>query len=116
MIFPKTLINNLQKLYSNDGEERGGYITSDFKIVEVENIATEKDNNFMFKCDDLEKLESSDIIATFHTHVKKSSNLSKEDYDSFLNWEKLLHFIIGQDKISCYKVTDKATVIIEEIE
>jgi proteasome lid subunit RPN8/RPN11 len=67
----------------------------------------------MFSCDDLDKLDDENVVATFHTHPNKSSNLSKEDYDAFVNWEKLLHFIIGKDKISCYKVSERGTVIVE---
>lgn len=110
----ESTLNRLRELYS-ETEERGGYITNDGFVIEVENIHPDKTDNFMFSCDDLDKLDSLDVMGTFHTHPNKSSNLSKEDYDAFVNWEKLLHFIIGQDKISCYKVSDKCTVIIEPI-
>lgn len=116
MNLTKIFLEELKNKYDESGDERGGYITSDWKIFEVENQHTNKSNNFMFSCEDLEKLESDNVIATFHTHPNKTSNLSKEDYDSFVNWEKLLHFIIGKDKISCYKVSDRGTVIIEPIE
>lgn len=115
MNLTKKLVENLRKMYSESGNERGGYVTSSGYVFEVENIHPSPENNFMFSCEDLEKLEKDDIIATFHTHPNKPSNLSKEDYDSFVNWEKLLHFIIGNDKISCYKVSERGTVIVEPI-
>lgn len=109
------LLKQLQNLCSESGDERGGYITSDYKMYEVKNNHPEKSNNFMFSCEDLEKLEDDNVIATFHTHPNKTSNLSKEDYEAFLNWEKLLHFIIGKDRISCYKVSDRGTVLVEPV-
>lgn len=116
MRLTKMLLKQLQDKYRDEGNERGGYITSENIAFEVNNIHPQADNNFMFSCEDLDKLDSNDVIATFHTHPNKTSNLSKEDYDSFVNWEKLLHFIIGKDKISCYKVSDRGTVVIEPIE
>ena len=109
------LLRRLREICDKSDEERGGYITKDLVVYEVDNVHSDKDNNFMFSCEDLEKLENEEVIATFHTHPKKTSNLSKEDYDAFVNWEKLLHFIIGQDKISCYKVSERGTVVIEPI-
>ena len=87
------VINKLKSMYEESGDERGGYITSDNLVFEVKNNHPSSDNNFMFSCEDLDKLDSENVIATFHTHPNKSSNLSREDYDAFVNWEKLLHFI-----------------------
>ena len=106
---------DLRNFYAESGKERGGFITKDGMVVEVENVHSDKENFFMFSCDDLNKLEDEDVVATFHTHPGKSSNLSTDDYDSFVNWENLLHFIIGKDKITCYKVSERGTVIIEPI-
>ena len=56
---------------------------------------------------------------TFPSDIKWVSNvvnLSKEDYDSFVNWDYLYHFIVGKDKISCYKVSNRGTVVIEGID
>lgn len=111
----KDTINRLREICNESEDERGGYITKDGIVVEVDNIHPDKTNNFMFSCDDLEKLEEENVMGTFHTHPNKTSNLSKEDYDAFVNWEKLLHFIIGKDTISCYKVSERGTVVIEPI-
>lgn len=109
------VLEQLHRICNESEDEKGGYITKDLVIHEVDNIHPKKNNNFMFSCEDLEKLDRDDVIATFHTHPQKNSNLSKEDYDAFVNWEKLLHFIVGQDKITCYKVSEKGTVVIEPI-
>lgn len=111
----KDTINRLREICNESEEERGGYITEDGFVHEVKNVHPQKDNNFMFSCEDLDKLDGENVLATFHTHPNKTSNLSKEDYDAFVNWEKLLHFIIGKDTISCYKVSERGTVVIEPI-
>lgn len=105
---------NLRDFYSESGNERGGFITKDGFVIEVKNSHPNKEDYFMFSCEDLDKLDNDNVIATFHTHPNKSANLSKEDYDAFVNWEKLLHFIIGKDKINCYKVSDRGTVVVED--
>lgn len=112
MLLTEKQYQDLAAKYSDTGDERGGYITSTGLIVECENINPNKEENFSLSCDDLEKLENDDVIATFHTHPGKSPNLSKDDYNSFLNWENLLHFIVGKDKINCYKVTERGTVVL----
>lgn len=112
----KEVIEKLKKIQKSSIEEVGGYITNDDKVIKCENIHQDKSNNFMFSCEDLDKLENESTIATFHTHINKSANLSKEDYNAFLNWEKLLHFIVGEDKINCYKVSERGTIVIEPIE
>lgn len=109
------VIKKLKYVCKSSDEEVGGYITNKNEVIQCENVHPNKYNNFMFSCEDLDKLENESVIATFHTHPKKSANLSKEDYNAFLNWEKLLHFIIGQDKINCYKVSEQGTIVIEPI-
>ncbi len=115
MIFPKELLTDLRSYYSDTGEERGGYITSDFKTHEVENSHPNKVEGFAFSIDDLEKLEDEDVIATFHTHPDGKANLSKEDAIAFKNWYEFSHFIVGKEKIMCYKVTDRFTIVVEDI-
>ena len=102
---------DLKDFYDESGEERGGFITNEGDVIEVKNVHPDKKECFMFSCDDLDRLDKDDVIATFHTHPNKSANLSKDDYDAFLNWEKLLHFIVGKDKINCYKVSERGTLV-----
>lgn len=116
MNLTKTQLTDLQNLYSDKGNEVGGYITNDGAIVVCDNYHVEPDNNFTYSITDLDKLDSGEVWATFHTHIGKSSNLSKEDYDSFQNWAFLIHFIIGDDGVSCYRVTNHGSVVKEEIE
>lgn len=115
MFLTKKQYNELANLYSDTGNERGGYISLSGAVVECPNESPSPDENYLMGCETLDDLERMGA-ATFHTHPGKEPNLSKDDYNSFLNWEKLLHFIIGKDKISCYKVSERGTVVIEPVE
>lgn len=101
-------------MYSNSGKERGGYVTSD-SVVECEN-SSEDDNFYIPDYNTLDKMSEEDVVATFHTHPSKSANLSKEDFSSFQNWGHLLHFIVGNNGVMCYKVNNKGNVVIEEVD
>jgi proteasome lid subunit RPN8/RPN11 len=115
MILEKSIVENLTSIYSNEGIERGGFLTKN-ELIEVENDHPNKIEGFSFKIEDLERLEDEEVVATFHTHPNGKSNLSKEDCVAFKNWSNLLHFIVGKDGISCYKVTDRNTIVIEDID
>lgn len=56
--------------------------------------------------EDQDRLDDSDVIGTFHTHPNGSSNLSYEDYESFISYPNLVHYIIGEDGVRSYKVLD----------
>lgn len=116
MILAKDLVEKLNSFYSDEGVERGGYLKSD-EFVECDNVHINPIEGFCFSFDDLDKLEEDEkIIATFHTHPNGNKNLSKEDFTAFTNWSNLLHFIVGKDGFSCYKVTDRNTVVIEDVD
>ncbi len=106
--------NKLLSFYSDDGIERGGYLKGN-EVIEVENDHINPLEGFSFSCDSLEMLEDDEVIATFHTHPNGEKNLSKQDCEAFKNWANLLHFIVGKDGISCYKVSERNTILIEEI-
>lgn len=115
MILAKDIADKLKSLYSEEGVERGGFIT-DKELFEVENEHVNPLEGFCFSFDDLDRLEQEDVIATFHTHPNGPSNLSKEDCVAFKNWSNLLHFIVGKDGIMCYKVTERNTIVIEDVD
>lgn len=114
MILEERLKRQILSLYNDEGIERGGFVTADC-VVECENEHVNKLENFRFKCEDLDRLEEENALALFHTHPNGTSSMSKEDYYAFINWPHFLHLIVGKDGISCYKVTEKETVIMEEI-
>jgi len=94
-------------------EERCGFIMPDGSLVEVPNVATERQSSF--------RMEPADVISheekawgTFHTHPNSTSNLSGEDYIAFTNYPDLKHIIIGDDGISCYSVAQSGVVVKDE--
>lgn len=89
--------------YSNKGPERGGIVTK-LGLVELKNVCEDPINGFELSYEDLDKLDEINTLATFHTHPGSSSNLSHEDYESFMSYPRLTHYIIGEDGISTYKV------------
>lgn len=104
----------LLSFYSDEGAERGGFLTSE-EVIECKN-SSEDDTFYIPEYETLERMSEDDVIATFHTHPNKTANLSKEDFSSFQNWGHLYHFIIGNNGIMCYKVNNRGNVVIEEID
>jgi proteasome lid subunit RPN8/RPN11 len=74
----KDLVEKLSSFYSEEGVERGGYLTKE-DVVECVNVHVNPIEGFCFTFDDLDKLENEEIVATFHTHPNGHKNLSKED-------------------------------------
>jgi proteasome lid subunit RPN8/RPN11 len=56
--------------------------------------------------DDMDKLDLADTIGTFHTHPNASANLSHEDYESFMGYPRLVHYIVGADGVRKFRVMD----------
>ena len=108
--------NEILSLYSDEGIERGGFILEE-GLVECENDASNKVENFRFSCDSIDKIDEMEekVIALVHTHPNGTSAMSKQDFYAFINWPQFLHLIVGKNGISCYKVTEKETVIMEDI-
>lgn len=70
-------------------------------IVEVNNLHPEPKSNFKIDPYHLVK-HSEDLIGTVHSHTEGSANLSVNDYSSFKNWKKMLHFIVTNTEIRAY--------------
>lgn len=117
MKLSKQTLSQVQSLYKDEGIERGGYIQGN-QVIECENDSINKLENFQFTFDVLDELEKkeSEIVALFHTHPNGTSVMSKQDFRAFINYPQFLHLILGKDGISCYKVTERETVIVEDIE
>ena len=73
---------------------------------ECKNIAENPNEGFELSFDDLDKLDNSDTLGTFHTHPGESGNLSYGDYETFMAYPSLKHYIIGKDGIKVYRVVD----------
>lgn len=109
--------NEILSLYKDDGIERGGFLLPD-GLVECENDSSNKVENFRFSCDSLDKIDELEdkIVAFVHSHPNGTSAMSKQDFYAFINWPQFFHLIVGKNGVSCYKVTEKETVIMEDIE
>lgn len=95
--------------YYEGDNERVGFVLSDGSIVEVKNICHDPKNGFEVSGEDILKFHQ-DAVATWHTHPGAQSNLSVGDHDTYKMWPDLLHYIIGKDGISTYKVVNGKVV------
>jgi proteasome lid subunit RPN8/RPN11 len=109
------LNQKLQDFYEGLETERCGFVLTDGSIVEVSNVSETPEEAFAVFSDDILPIED-EIIASWHTHPKHTSNLSDADFDAFSNWPSWRHIIIGSDGISCYSVTASGDVIRDEAE
>ncbi len=103
---------NLRKLYSPE-IERIGFILDDEEIIELENISTDPALTFVFDPEEFDK-HLPRATASWHTHTHADANLSFEDYQFFLSWPKLRHFIISSEAVWSYEVTNGSVVVLHE--
>lgn len=94
----------LKPLYHDDPQspERVGFVV-DGEIVEVENISSDPVNGFQVAGADLLRYAET-ATDTWHTHPGQPSNLTVEDYRSFLQYHRLRHHIVGNDGVSTFYV------------
>jgi proteasome lid subunit RPN8/RPN11 len=102
-------MKKLLKFYSDTGNERVGFILKSGRAVEVDNICNEPAYGFDVRVEDLEKYEDR-MVATWHTHPGGSSNLSADDFTTYLNWPHLSHYVVGKDGVRHFKVVNGALV------
>ena len=100
-----TIESSLLCYYSKKGPERGGIITK-MGPEECQNICENPEEGFELSFEDLDRLDYPDLIGTFHTHPGGSSNLSYGDYESFLSYPMLKHYIVGEDGVRAYKTVN----------
>lgn len=115
MELEKKILKRLRSLYKDDGCEIGGYIKNG-EVVVCENDSPNPVENFSFKIEDLEKINDEEgVVALFHTHPNGTAAMTKQDFKAFVNYPSFFHLIVGKDDLLCYKVTERETVIIEDI-
>ncbi|MDR3436441.1 hypothetical protein [Telmatospirillum sp.] len=94
-------------------EERCGFILPDGSLVEVKNLA--KDREKEFRMDPATVVEYEDKVwGSFHTHPNTTSNLSGDDFVAFTNYPSMHHVIIGTDGVSCYVVASSGVLLKDE--
>lgn len=99
------LESSLLSFYSNSGPERGGIITR-LGPTECKNVSENPEEGYEMSYEDMDKLDNTDTVGTFHTHPGKSANLSYEDYETFMAYPGLKHYIVGKEGVKAYKVVD----------
>lgn len=72
-------------------------------VVELPNICDDPYNGFELSFENQDKLDDPNTLGTFHTHPSREANLSVDDYESFLAYPRLTHYIIGSDGVRSYK-------------
>lgn len=116
MELKRKTIETLLSLYKDDGLELGGYVKDTGEVVICENDSPNPLENFSFKMDDLMKINDEEgTIALFHTHPNGTSAMTKQDFRAFVNYPNFYHLIVGKNGLLCYKVTERETVIIEDL-
>ncbi|MES0134517.1 hypothetical protein NKJ88_06075 [Mesorhizobium sp. M0016] len=96
-------------MYGGD-VERVGFVLKNGKVIEVQNICENPAEGFDVSGEDI-ALYALTARATWHTHPNASHNLSANDFNTFLNWPELDHYIIGNDGIRKYIVEDGEVLI-----
>ncbi|MBD9544247.1 hypothetical protein IB276_32910 [Ensifer sp. ENS04] len=96
--------SRLLELYEGP-QERCGFILKTGEIVEVVNICPTPTNGFDMRGEDLIRYTPI-ASASWHTHPGEDSNLSAGDFQSFLNWPELDHYIVGNDGVTRFRVED----------
>ncbi|CCV12925.1 hypothetical protein [Mesorhizobium sp. STM 4661] len=106
-------LSRLEKLLlsKHDEEvEHVGFVLKSGKVIEVENICKNPQEGFDVKGEDI-ALYALTAQATWHTHPKADYNLSANDFNTYLNWPELDHYIIGDNGIRKYIVEDGEVLI-----
>ena len=96
--------------YFEGEKERVGFVLRDGTLVEVANHCSDPENGFEVSGEDIIRY-TDDAVATWHTHPGETNNLSVGDYQTFLSWPNLRHFIIGTNGIREYYVEDGEVLI-----
>lgn len=104
------LCKRLKRLLGDGVYERGGFVLRGGRIVECTNTSDDPENSYRMATADILK-HANKAVALWHTHPGASSNLSPEDWKTFLQWGAGYGYaIVGTDGVRCYKVVGKGVV------
>lgn len=78
-----------------DVNERCGFITKRGAVVEVPNTHPHPSTGFRICPKRIIEAIKKGHIATWHTHPNTDPNLSGEDYECFITWDSMVHYIVG---------------------
>lgn len=90
-------------------EELCGYITESGQVVQLENLAENKETSFSI---DVTKLPG-DVAILWHSHPSNLDNLSVDDYLNFLQFPDYTHRIYAKDSYADYYVRNNMVFRVE---
>lgn len=90
--------------------ERVGFVLTSGEVVECTNISETPEESFLVSPDEA-VLYADDATSTWHTHPGRDNNLSMMDYEMFLSWNTLTHFIVGVNGVKQYYVENGDVLI-----
>jgi proteasome lid subunit RPN8/RPN11 len=102
-------MNSLLPFLDSDAE-RVGFVMKNGEIIECKNICEDPENGFDVSGEEILRYYP-DAEATWHTHPGRTANLSANDYETFVNWPELAHFIVGTDGVKRYVVENGQVLI-----
>lgn len=108
----KNIFNLGEHFQVTDVKERCGLII-DGQVVETENIHPEPTTGF--EIDPIDIIENLDHIeGTWHTHLNSTSTLSGDDYQCFIQWPDLRHYILSDQGVTQYEVREGAVINVNQ--
>lgn len=94
-------------------KEKCGLILKNGKVIEVENLHPHPTVGFVISEEIIEQY-ADEIEYLWHSHPSSVTNLSVEDYKSFLNFPQYLHRIYGFDSHTDYYVRNNIVFVREK--
>lgn len=109
------MLKELLNKYTDEGNERIGFVLADNTVVECVNGHDDPQYGAKYRSADLFDFvynpdTENKAVATWHTHPNVSCNLSGEDYVAFKNHPHLTHYIVGKDGVATYTVNEEGDV------
>lgn len=86
-----------------------GFVLKGNRLIEVDNRCSDPENGFEVSGADIAKYYD-DAIGTWHTHPNVDTEITAEDYKSFLNYPEWVHYIVNTKGVLAYKIEDGAVV------
>jgi len=96
--------------FLNSEAERVGFVLKSGEIVEVDNVCHDPANGFDVRGEDILRF-ARDAEATWHTHPGGDCNLSPNDYETFISWPELAHWIVAPNGVRRYVVNNGAVLV-----
>lgn len=95
-------MQELFALHNPNGPERCGVILTDGSILELDNIHPDPNNGFAM---DPTLLDTTGVVASWHTHPTTGPNLSIADFKAFKSYPHLLHYVVAETEIWCFGIS-----------